>query len=54
MGRWIITDNPKPRLASVEPRTRRRITPEEIEIGLAAERVAAIPTGGSPMSAFSV
>jgi len=52
VGRLVITDKPKPRLEIGEPRTRRRITPEEIEIGLDAHRVAAIPPGGSPMSGF--
>ena len=54
MGRLVITDKPKPRLEVVEPRTRRRITPEEIEKGLGAERVASVPPGGSPMSAFAL
>src|ERR1019366_1807270 len=45
MGRWVITDKPKPRLEIVEPRTRRRITPEETETGPGAERVASIPPG---------
>ncbi len=54
MGRLVITDKPKPRLQVEEPRTRRRITPEEIEKGLGAERVASAPSGGSPMSAYAV
>jgi hypothetical protein len=54
MGRLVITDRPKPRLEVAEPRTRRRITPEEIEKGLAAERVALVPPGGSPISAYAM
>jgi hypothetical protein len=54
MGRLVITDKPKPRLEIAEPRTRRRITPEEIENGLGATRVASVPSGGSPMSAFAL
>jgi hypothetical protein len=54
MARLIITDEPKPRLEVVERRTRRRITPEEIEKGLGAERVATIPPGGSPISAYAL
>lgn len=54
MGRLVITDKPKPRLEVVEPRTRRRITPNEIEKGLGAERVAKVPPGGSPMSAYAL
>lgn len=54
MGRLVITDKPKPRLEIVEPRTRRRITPEEIKKGLGAEPVARVPPGGSPMSAYAL
>ncbi len=54
MGRLVITDKPKARLEVVEPRTRRRLTAEEIESGLGAERVAIIPSGGSPMSAYAL
>lgn len=54
MGRLVITDKPKLRLQIVEPRTRRRITPEETETGPGAERVASKPPGGSPMSAFAL
>jgi hypothetical protein len=54
MGRLVITDKPKPRLEIVEPRTRRRITAEEIEKGLGAERAATVPPGGSPMSAYAL
>jgi hypothetical protein len=54
MGRLVITDKPRSRLEIAEPRTRRRITPEEIEVDLGAERVAAVPPGGSPMSAFAL
>ena len=54
MVRLVITDKPKPRLEIVEPRTRRRITPEEIEQGLGAERVGSVPPGGSPMSAYAL
>ncbi len=54
MARLVITDKAKPRLKIVEPRTRRRIMPEEIEKGLDAERVDAIPSGGSPISAYAV
>ena len=54
MGRLVITDKPKRRLEIVEPRTRRRITPDEIERGLGAERVAIVPLGGSPMSAYAL
>jgi hypothetical protein len=54
MARLIITDKPKPRLDVVEPRTRRRITPKEIEKGLGAERVASVPSGGSPLSAYAL
>jgi hypothetical protein len=54
MGRLVVTDKPKRRIEVVEPRTRRRITPEEIESALGAERVAVIPAGGSPMSAFAL
>ena len=54
MARLVITDKPKPRLEMTKPRTRRRITPEEIEEGLGAERVATIPPGGSPMSAYAL
>jgi hypothetical protein len=46
MARLVITDSPKPRLEIVEPRTRRRITPEEVEKGLGAERVGKISSGG--------
>jgi hypothetical protein len=54
MGRLIITDMAKPRLEIIEQRTRRRITPEETEAGLGAQRVAFIPPGGSSMSAFAL
>jgi hypothetical protein len=54
MGRLVITDKPKPRLEIVEPRTRRRITSEEIEKALGAEPVAMVPSGGSPMSAYAL
>lgn len=54
MGRLVITDKPKPRLEIVEPRTRRRVTIREIEVGLSAERVASVAQGGSPMSAFAL
>ncbi len=54
MARLVITDKPKPRLEVVEPTTRRRITPEEVEKGLGAERVAVLPPGGSPISAYAV
>ena len=54
MGRLVIMDKPKARLGIVEPRTRRRITPGEIKAGLDAERVASVPFGGSPMSAFAL
>ncbi len=54
MVRLVTTDKKKPRLEVVEPRTRRRITPEEIETGLGAERSGIIPFGGSPMSAYAV
>jgi hypothetical protein len=50
----VITDKPKPRLEIVEPRRRRRITPEEIETGLGADLVARMPAGGSPMSAYAL
>src|SRR5713226_7576494 len=54
MGRLVVTDKPKAKLQVSEPRTRRRITPEEIEKGLRAARVATIPPGGSPMSAYAL
>jgi hypothetical protein len=54
MGRPIITDKPKPLLGIVEPRTRRRISPEEKETGLGPERVASIPADASPLSAFAL
>ncbi|MBV8128094.1 MAG: hypothetical protein JO114_10615 [Planctomycetaceae bacterium] len=54
MARLVITDSPKPRLELVEPRTRRRITPEEVEKGLGAERVGMISSGGSPISAYAL
>jgi hypothetical protein len=54
MGRLVITDKPKPRLEIVEPRTRRRITPEDVETGLGAELVASVPSGGSPMAQFAL
>lgn len=54
MARLVVTDKPKPRLEVVEPRTRRRIKPEEIEKGLGAERAGTVPSGGSPMSAYAV
>jgi hypothetical protein len=52
MGRLVTTDKPKPRLEIVELRTRRRIMRQEIEIGLGAELIAAVPAAGSPLSAF--
>ncbi len=52
MGRLVISDQAKPRLDVDEPRTRRRISVEEIEKGLGAERVASLPPLGSPISAF--
>jgi hypothetical protein len=39
MGRLAVTDKPKAKLEVSEPRTRRRITSEEIEQGLGAERI---------------
>jgi hypothetical protein len=54
MGRLIIADKPKPQLEVAEPVTRRRIRPEEIEKGLGAERVASVPPGGSPISAYAL
>jgi hypothetical protein len=54
MARLVTTDKRKPRLEVVERRTRRRITPEEIESGLGAKRVAVIPTSGSPMSTYAL
>jgi len=54
MARLVVTDKPKPRLEVVEPRTRRRIKPEEIAKGLRAERAGAAPSGGSPMSAYAI
>lgn len=54
MARLVITDKPKPRLQVAEPRTRRRITPHEIEMGLGAERVGTIPPDGSPLSAYAL
>jgi hypothetical protein len=54
MARLVITDTPKRRLEVVEPRTRRRITAEEVEKGLGAERVASVPSGGSPISAYDL
>lgn len=54
MARLVTTDKKKPRLEVNEPRTRRRITPEEIETGLGAKRSGSIPSGGSPMSAYVV
>jgi hypothetical protein len=54
MARLVVSDRPKPRLEISEPRTRRRITSEEIETGLGAERAGAVPSGGSPISAYAV
>jgi protein AroM len=54
MARLVTTDKKRPRLEIVEPRTRRRITPQEIEAGLGAERFGNVPSGGSPMSAYAV
>src|SRR5580700_11117617 len=54
MARLVVSDRPKPRLEISEPRTRRRITPAEIEKGLGAERAGAVPSGGSPISAYAV
>lgn len=54
MGRLVITDKPKPRLEIVEARTRRRLAPEDIEIGLGAKRVATVPSGGLPMAQFAL
>jgi hypothetical protein len=54
MARLVISDKPKPRLKVTEPRARRRITHEEIEKALGAERVAIVPRGGSPLSAYAV
>jgi hypothetical protein len=54
MARLVIADRPKPRLETVEPRTRRRITPTEIEQGLGAKRIAAVPEGGSPLAATAL
>ena len=54
MARLVITDKPKPRLEVVEPRTRRRLTPDEIAKALGAEVVAILPPGGSPMSAYAL
>ena len=54
MARLVVTDSPRPRLEIAEPQTRRRITPEEIEQSLGAERAGAVPSGGSPLSAYAV
>jgi hypothetical protein len=54
MARLVVTDSPRPRLEIAEPQTRRRITPEEIEKGLGAERAGNVPPGGSPISAYAV
>jgi hypothetical protein len=54
LARLVISDRPKEKLAVVEPRTRRRITRAEIEQGLAAERVTAVPPSGSPISAYAL
>jgi hypothetical protein len=54
MARLVVIDSPRPRLEIGEPQTRRRITPEEIEKGLGAERAGAVPPGGSPISAYAV
>ncbi len=54
MARLVLTDRPKPRMEIAEPRTRRRIASQEIEQALGAERVAAVPEGGSPMSAYAL
>jgi hypothetical protein len=49
MGRLIITDKPKPRLEIVEPRTRQRITPVEIVLGLGTACVLPTTFGGIPV-----
>ena len=54
MARLVTTDKKSPRLEIVEPRTRRRLSPQEIETGLGAERFASVPSGGSPMSAYAI
>src|SRR5438067_1458265 len=54
MARLVASDKPKPQLKVIEPRTRRRLTPEQIEKGLGAERAGSVPSGGSPMSAHAV
>jgi hypothetical protein len=54
MGRLVIADKAKPRLEVDEPRTRRRISVEEIEKGLGAGRVASVAPLGSPISAFAL
>jgi hypothetical protein len=54
MARLVLTDKPKKKLEVIEPRTRRRITPDEIEQGLGAQRVATLPAGGSPISAYAL
>jgi hypothetical protein len=54
MARLVLGDKPKPRLGITEPRSRRRLAPEEIAKGLGAERAGAVPPGGSPISAYAV
>ena len=54
MARLVVKDTPKPRLEVAEPRTRRRITPGDIEEGLGAEGIAVVPPVGSPMSAYAL
>jgi hypothetical protein len=54
MGRLVVTDSPKSSLDVVEPRARHRITAEEIEKGLGGKRIATVPSGGSPTSAYAV
>jgi len=54
MGRLVIADKPKSRLEVIESNPRRRITPEEVEAGLSAERVVEVPVGGSPFSTYAV
>jgi hypothetical protein len=54
MGRLVITDKPKAKLEVNEPRTRRTITSDEIEQGLGAKRIATMPRGGSPISAYAL
>jgi hypothetical protein len=54
MARLVVSDRPKPQLEISEPHTRRRITPEEIEKGLGAERAGIVPSGGSPISGYAV